>query len=54
MRGHRPFMYVILAINALFLISLIAVAGGAAGDVPDWCHTGEAKYWQGMCYTGGP
>jgi hypothetical protein len=46
MRGHRPFTYVILAINALFLIWVIAGVRGAIGDVPDWCHmAGMAKHW---------
>jgi hypothetical protein len=45
MRGHRPFTYVILAINALFLIWLIAGVGSATGDVPDDCYPGMAKYW---------
>ena len=46
MRGHRPFTYVILAINALFLIWLIAGVRGATGDVPDDCFmAGMAKHW---------
>jgi hypothetical protein len=46
MRGHRPFTYVILAINALFVIWLIAGVGGAASYVPDWCYmAGMAKHW---------
>jgi hypothetical protein len=45
MRGHRPFTYLVLAMNALFLIWLIAGVGGAASDVPDWCSmAGMAKH----------
>jgi hypothetical protein len=53
MRGHRPFT-VILAINALFLIWMIAGAGGAASDVPNWCYTADlAKHWPSMCGNAG-
>ena len=50
MRGHRPFTYVILAINALFAIWLIAGVGTTSSDPPDWCYmAGEAKHWPGLC-----
>ena len=47
MRGHRPFTYLVLAMNALFLIWLAAGGVGiTASDVPDDCFRGDTwKYW---------
>jgi hypothetical protein len=53
MSGHRPFTYVILALNALFLIWLIPGVELPASDVPDWCYmAGEAKHWPSLCGAG--
>jgi hypothetical protein len=50
MGGHRLFTYVILVINALFLIWLIAGLGTMASDPPAWCYMpGEGKAWPGLC-----
>jgi cytochrome b len=50
MRGHRPFTYVILAVNALFLIWLITGVGGAASHIQD-CSS-LAKHAKDLCEAG--
>jgi hypothetical protein len=53
MRGHRPFTYAILGLNALFLIWLIPRVELPTIDVPDWCSSPiEAKHWPSLCGAG--
>jgi hypothetical protein len=46
MRGHRPFTYAILVINALFLIWLVAGVWTTPSHVPFDCSmAGVAEHW---------